>query len=140
MLEFQQFDPIKLPLIKRFYKTHYPGTKPKSDESIVVALENTEIVAVVRFRRICTYRLLTGMAVKANLRQTGIGKQLLHYCRKEQLNHDTYCFAYTHLEHFYQQGDFVRIEPLALPPELNILYERYSRTGKDLIPMQYQSK
>ncbi|TXZ07464.1 GNAT family N-acetyltransferase [Vibrio mimicus] len=139
MLEFQQFDPIKLPLIKRFYKMYYPGTKPKSDEQIIVALEKTEIIAVVRFRAIGVHRLLTGMAVKEQTRQQGIGKQLLHHCQKELLNSSTYCFAYAHLKHFYQQGGFVRIEASELPPELHIRFERYSRAGKDLIPMQYQA-
>lgn len=72
MLEFQQFDPIKLPLIKRFYKNHYPGSKPKSDEQVIVALKDREIVGVVRFRMIGQYRLLTGMAVEAQSRQQGI--------------------------------------------------------------------
>ncbi|ENM5895641.1 GNAT family N-acetyltransferase [Vibrio mimicus] len=140
MLEFQQFDPIKLPLIKRFYKMHYPGTKPKSDEQIIVALEKTEIIAVVRFRAIGVHRLLTGMTVKEQNRQQGIGKQLLHHCQREWLNHSTYCFAYAHLENFYQQSSFVRIETFELPSELSILFERYSRSGKDLIPMRYQAK
>ncbi len=140
MLEFQQFAPIKLPLIKRFYKNHYPGSKPKSDEQVIVALKDHEIVGVVRFRMIGQYRLLTGMAVEAQSRQQGIGKQLLDYCQKQWLNPATFCFAYTHLEHFYQQGHFIQISPNTLPAELHLLFERYSRSGKDLIPMQYQAK
>lgn len=91
MLEFQQFAPIKLPLIKRFYKNHYPGSKPKSDEQVIVALKDREIVGVVRFRMIGQYRLLTGMAVEAQSRQQGIGKQLLDYCQKQWLNPATFC-------------------------------------------------
>ncbi|HFF2915948.1 TPA: GNAT family N-acetyltransferase [Vibrio cholerae] len=106
----------------------------------MVALKDREIVGVVRFRMIGQYRLLTGMAVEAQSRQQGIGKQLLDYCQKQWLNPATFCFAYTHLEHFYQQGHFIQIAPHALPAELHLLFERYSRSGKDLIPMQYQAK
>lgn len=140
MLEFQQFDPIKLPLIKRFYKIHYPGAKPKSDERVIVASQGNEIMAVVRFRNIGKHHLLTGMVVNQQHRQLGIGKQLLGYCQQDHLNQATFCFAYTHLEHFYQQGGFMPIEPSHLPAELFCLFERYTNSGKNLIPMQYQSK
>lgn len=140
MLEFQQFDPIKLPLIKRFYKMYYPATKPKRDESIIVGLDKTEIIAVVRFRTVGSSRLLTGMAVKTEQRQQTIGQQLLRYCQTKWLDQTTFCFAYSHLVDFYQHGGFTPVEPAALPTELETLYQRYLQSGKDLIPMQYQAK
>ncbi|QIL85302.1 GNAT family N-acetyltransferase [Vibrio sp. HDW18] len=140
MLEFQQFDPSKLPLIKRFYKMYYPATKPKRDESIIVGLDKTEIIAVVRFRTVGSSRLLTGMAVKTEQRQQTIGQQLLRYCQIEWLDQTTFCFAYSHLVDFYQHGGFTPVEPSALPTELETLYQRYLQSGKDLIPMQYQDK
>ncbi|RAH26081.1 GNAT family N-acetyltransferase, partial [Vibrio vulnificus] len=31
-IHFEVLDPIKVPIIKKLYKAHYPGTKVKKDE------------------------------------------------------------------------------------------------------------
>lgn len=136
-LHFEILPPIKIPLIKRFYKEHYTGTKPKSDDLIVTAYESHTIVGVVRFRHVATYRLLTGMAVAEEKRYQGIGSHLLSYCRKEILSATDYCFAYQHLESFYQRSGFTTIPIDELPAELKTLYMRYTEQGKSLIPMHY---
>ena len=136
-LQFETLDPIKIPLIKRFYKQHYPGAKPKSDELIIVAYKEAEMVALVRFRTVGQFRLLTGMAVADNLRNQGIGQQLLAYCVQHILTPQDYCFAYSHLDRFYQQSYFVSIDENELPPDLKMLFQRYTQHGKNLIPMHF---
>ncbi|WP_342607969.1 GNAT family N-acetyltransferase [Vibrio tritonius] len=136
-LQFETLDPIKIPLIKRFYKQHYPGAKPKSDELTIVAYKESSMVALVRFREIGKYRLLTGMVVAEQCRNLRIGKELLAYCAQHILGPHDYCFAYGHLEHFYQQGYFVTIDENALPSDLKGLYQRYTQHGKNLIPMHF---
>jgi len=136
-LKFEQLDPIKLPLLKRFYKQNYPSTKPKSDELIIVAYDQHTMVAVVRFRPIANYRLLTGMAVNETNRGSGVGTKLLLHCQQHILEGNDFCFSYSHLQHFYQQAQFKKIDKEALPAELKDLFERYSTSGKDLIPMQF---
>lgn len=136
-LHFEHIDPIKLPLVKRFYKQHYPGTKPKSDELIIAGYTGQAMSAIVRFRQVAQYRLLTGMAVDGHLRGQSIGSQLLTYCQQHVLQDKDYCFAYPHLERFYQQAAFKTIDAAKLPAELHSLFNRYSASGKDLIPMQF---
>lgn len=136
-LKFEHLDPIKLPLLKRFYKQHYPSTKPKSDELSIVAYSGLSMVAVVRFRSIAEYRLLTGMAVDDSKRGEGIGSQLLNYCLNEILAANDFCFSYSHLQHFYEQANFKKIDIEELPNDLKTLFLRYSQNGKDLIPMQF---
>ncbi|PNH87227.1 GNAT family N-acetyltransferase [Vibrio diazotrophicus] len=136
-LKFGHLDPIKLPLLKRFYKQHYPSTKPKSDELSIVAYSDFSMVAVVRFRPIAEYRLLTGMAVDESQRGEGIGSQLLNYCLNEVLAKSDFCFSYTHLQNFYEQANFKKIDIEELPNDLRTLFLRYSQNGKDLIPMQF---
>ncbi|EKO3487517.1 GNAT family N-acetyltransferase [Vibrio fluvialis] len=136
-LQFEHIDPIKLPLIKRFYKQHYASTKPKSDELMIGAYREQGLCAVVRFRQIAQYRLLTGMAVDSNQRGCGIGLALLNYCGKHILQHNDYCFAYSHLAEFYRKAAFIPVKADALPAELQTLLNRYSSSGKDLIPMQF---
>ncbi len=136
-LKFEHLDPIKLPLLKRFYKQHYSSTKPKSDELTIVAYENNAMKAVVRFRTIANYRLLTGMVVDESSRGKGIGLQLLRYCYDNILQKNDFCFSYAHLQHFYEQAQFQKLETEALPGELKSLFIRYNQSGKNLIPMQF---
>ncbi len=138
-LEFQQLDPVKFPLIQRFYKQHYPISKPKRNEKTIIARSTIShnIVACVRFRQIEQFQLLIGMAVSTELRAQGIGQSLMAYCKLHDLNSQVYCFSYTHLEEFYQHGGFKTCTRDELPPSLRVLYQRYTNSGKSLVPMQY---
>ncbi|WP_238925528.1 MULTISPECIES: GNAT family N-acetyltransferase [Vibrio] len=113
--------------------------KVKKNERVVVGYQQQTIIAIVRFRPIEQYTLLTGMLVVPDHRQQGIGQQLLSYCATEELNSNCYCFAYQHLETFYQQGGFHAIESEQLPSSLRQLFLRYITNGKKLLPMQYKS-
>ncbi|USD41293.1 GNAT family N-acetyltransferase [Vibrio sp. SCSIO 43135] len=137
-LKVEVLDPIKLPLVSRLYKAHYSSGKAKKDELTIVGYVESEIVAVVRFRVIEHYRLLTGMLVSPKYRGQGFGHDLMRYCVQagESLTSNDYCFAYPHLEGFYSQHGFVTIDESKLPASLRGLYGRYSR-NKQLVPMQY---
>lgn len=133
-----QLDPVKVPLVKRFYKEHYPTGKANKSELIYSLLLDDELCGVVRFRAIEDSRLLTGMAISKQYRGKQLGSQLMEYCAKHTLTENDYCFAYAHLTSFYGRHQFVQVDPKQLPNALRVLYERYSNSGKDLIPMQYQ--
>ncbi|MBD1567447.1 GNAT family N-acetyltransferase [Vibrio sp. S12_S33] len=139
-LNFEVLPPIKLPLIKRIYKDHYPSTKAKKDELCIVGTLDGTICAVVRFRNIEQYRLLTGMLVVPELRGQGVGSQLLDHCESHVLTSQDYCFAYRHLKSFYAAHGFRPLSPNETPQNLKQLLERYLRSGKDLIPMRYMGK
>jgi N-acetylglutamate synthase-like GNAT family acetyltransferase len=138
-LEFEEIEAIKYPLIQRFYKQHYPTAKPKRNEKTIIAraIISNEIVACVRFRQIEQYQLLTGMVVASEKRKQGLGNQLLAHCYANDLNPNVYCFAYTELEAFYRQHGFITCDADNLPPPLKVLFQRYTNSGKSLIPMQY---
>lgn len=138
-VNFQQLDPMKLPLIKPIYKHFYPSAKPKKSEVIVVGYVQQQIISVVRFRPIEHYSLLTGLLVIPEYRQQGIAHQLLNFCHKDHVNSDTFCFAYEHLECLYQSCGFITITPETLPPSLQQLFQRYTANGKKLLPMQYKA-
>ena len=133
-----QLDPVKVPLVKRFYKEHYPTGKANKSELIYSLLLDDELCGVVRFRTIEDSRLLTGMAISKQHRGKPLGSQLMKYCAKHTVTENDYCFAYANLTGFYGRHQFVQIDPKQLPNALRVLYERYSNSGKDLIPMQYQ--
>ncbi|WP_162047377.1 GNAT family N-acetyltransferase [Vibrio taketomensis] len=138
-LRIETLEPIKLPLVSRLYKAHYPSGKAKKNEQTIVGYNNDQLVCVVRFRPIEQYQLLTGMLVIPEQRGQARGHHLLAYCQQCICNSNTYCFAYPHLEHFYQQHGFVSLLADQLPNSLNQLFTRYTASGKCLIPMHYQA-
>lgn len=137
-LTFEILDPIKLPLVSRLYKAHYPSGKAKKDELTVVAYKESKMVAVVRFRSVEQFRLLTGMLVIPEYRAKGVGHELLNYCQQQILKQDDFCFAYEHLEAFYATHGFETVEMTQLPNSLKMLFERYISSGKKLIAMKYR--
>ncbi|MGF1752573.1 GNAT family N-acetyltransferase [Vibrio makurazakiensis] len=134
----EQLDPIKLPLVKRFYKEHYPSGKANRSELILTLTIDASIQGVVRFRTVENYRLLTGMAISTNHRYKGLGHSLMKHCKNDVLGSSDYCFAYRHLEAFYSAHGFQLIDSSELPHPLHVLYERYTNSGKDLIPMHFR--
>ncbi|WP_394243676.1 GNAT family N-acetyltransferase [Vibrio astriarenae] len=136
MLDIELLDPIKLPLVTRLYKQYYPS-KPKRDELIYVGYHQKQLCAVVRFRTIERYRLLTGMLVSPQYQGKGFGHQLLKYCEHNILTQADYCFAYEHLEAFYRAHGFETVIADDLPGALKGLYLRYTSSGKKLVAMQF---
>jgi len=133
----EELDPIKLPLVKRFYKEHYPSGRANRSELIfTLSIDNT-LQGIVRFKTIERFRLLTGMVINTSNRGTGLGHALMEFCRVNTLTSADYCFSFRHLESFYAAHGFKAIETENLPSELKNLYERYCKSGKDLIPMHF---
>lgn len=137
-LRIELLDPIKLPLVTRLYKAHYPSAKAKKNETTIVCYQYDALCGVVRFRPLDTFRLLTGMLVLPEYRGQGVAHQLMHYCQQHILGHQDYCFAYTHLAPFYAQHGFVSVSTEQLPPPLKELFERYCRSGKQLVAMHFK--
>ncbi|MEX0333154.1 GNAT family N-acetyltransferase [Vibrio tubiashii] len=135
-MQIETLDPIKLPLVSRLYKAHYPSGKAKKDELTIVGSIDQQIVSLVRFRNIEQYRLLTGMLVLPEHRGSGLGHQLMGYCALRVLSEHDFCFAYAHLETFYAQHNFKAIDASQLPNSLKGLFERYS-LKKQLVAMKY---
>lgn len=136
-IQIAPLDPIRIPLIKKLYKAHYPAAKPKRDELIITANVLGNIAAVVRFRTQTPYRLLTGMLVTPDYRGFGVGHKLLEYCCQHILQAHDYCFAYRYLESYYAQHGFQHIDPSELPQTLQQNFNRYVDHGRDLIPMRF---
>lgn len=136
-LSIAQLDPIKLPLLKKLYKLHYPSTKIKAGEVIYVAELEGKIVGVTRFRQIEDWQLLTGMMVVTEEREKGIAAEMLEQLQTNYLDSKVYCFAYSHLVDMYAKHGFVSIPENELPGSLKGLFSKYSQT-KALNCMQYQ--
>ncbi len=136
-LIIEVLNPVKLPLIKRLYKAHYPSGRAKRDELIITASNEGTIVALLRMKTVENYRLLTGMLVIPEARGTGVGNVLLAHCEQNVFSDGDYCFAFMHLKSYYSQHGFRAIDSSKLPNSLKLAFQRYLDSGKDLIPMQF---
>jgi len=137
-LRFHPLEPLRFPLINRFYKSYYPAGKAKKDEVIWVGENNSGIICCVRFKQFDHYQLLTGMLVHPGQRGTGIARSLLTASNQQQIDTPCYCFAFSHLEALYQEANFVVIPENELPEALASRLQRYRQSGKDLIAMRHQ--
>ncbi|CAH0527306.1 GNAT family N-acetyltransferase [Vibrio hippocampi] len=138
--KFSVLDPVKIPLVKKIYKSHYPAGKPKSDERIIIATQESQTVAVVRLKTVEQQRLMTGMLVIPACRGLGIAHQLMQHLKQNELTDNDYCFALAHLEGFYNQHGFQHIDTEALPNTLKQLFSRYTGSGKALVAMRYHDR
>ncbi len=133
---FRRLDPIRLPLIQRFYKSHYPSGKAKRDEVIWTVEKDGQIIGCVRFRQFNDCQLLTGMVIHSDHRRNRLASQLMENCEAQANSKQCFCFAYSHLEALYTKQGFVTIGEADLPAPLDELFIRYSQGRKKLIPMK----
>ncbi|MGR5065967.1 GNAT family N-acetyltransferase [Photobacterium sp. DNB22_13_2] len=139
-LRFHPLEPLRFPLINRFYKSYYPAGKAKKDEVIWIGEDNKGIQACVRFKQFGEYQLLTGMLVHPELRSQGYAIALLEASKEQITTSQCYCFAFSHLEELYQGSGFTIIEDNALPEQLKSRINRYRQSGKTLTPMIYAQR
>ncbi|PSU31223.1 GNAT family N-acetyltransferase [Photobacterium lutimaris] len=139
-LRFHLLEPLRFPLINRFYKSYYPAGKAKKDEVIWIGEDSKGIQACVRFKQFDEYQLLTGMLVHPDHRSQGHGIALLEACNDQLTTTQCYCFAFSHLETFYQGSGFVIIKDNELPEPLQSRINRYRQSGKTLTPMIYAQR
>ncbi len=125
------------PLVKKFYQAYYPSGKPNKADPIWVFKDEGRIVSAVRLKQFPSYQLLTAMITLPELQGQGIGSRLLQSIAPALSTLDCYCFAYSHLTHFYQGNGFVTIEINDLPHELRQRFIAYTSQGRQLIPMEY---
>jgi len=137
-LRFHLLEPLRFPLINRFYKSYYPAGKAKKNEVIWVGEDNSSIICCVRFKQFDHYQLLTGMLVHPERRGAGIARLLLTACNQQLNVTPCYCFAFRQLEQLYHDANFAVIPENELPEVLASLLQRYRQSGKDLIAMRHQ--
>jgi N-acetylglutamate synthase-like GNAT family acetyltransferase len=139
-LTFLELEPIKLPLVAKLYKDHYPAGKPKRGETIIIVKADHTLIGAVRFQPTQDAQLLTGMLIHPDFRGLGIGHQLLQHCKQQISATNCYCFSFPHLTSFYQQHHFEEISENQLPESLRDRFIRYVESGKQLHSLQFMIK
>ncbi|SIO24672.1 GNAT family N-acetyltransferase [Salinivibrio sp. ES.052] len=130
-------EPLRFPLVARFYKTHYPPGKPKKDELIWVIDAPNGICGAVRFQQRQDYQLLTGMLLHPHLRGTGLSHHLLDAVQPILAQRPSFCLAFRPLTTLYAQHGFICADSHDLPDDLASRYRSYCQSGKDLVAMRH---
>lgn len=133
-------EPLRFPLVARFYKTHYPPGKPKKDERIWVIDGPSGLCGAVRFQQRLEYQLLTGMLLHPDLRGTGLSHRLLDAVQETLCQRPSFCLAFRPLTTLYAQHGFTPVDHHVLPDDLAARLHRYCQSGKNLVAMEYSPK
>ena len=135
---------LRFPLVKRFYQAYYPAGKANKADPIWVLEDDKQIRVCLRLKQFQQCQLLTGMVTHPDFRNLGLGQVLLNALQHDKsqplLTKPCYCFAFDHLESFYQKANFSRIAEQCLPEELKQRFRAYSQSGKCLVPMIFHTE
>lgn len=111
--------------IDTFYESQGSDHRARVTDLFFVAVEDNQIIGVVRYCVEEGTSLLRSMLVHSEKRGKALGQQIIYdFERYLEENHiqETYCIAYSHLDKFYNIVGFKIIEPSEAP---EFLYQRY---------------
>jgi N-acetylglutamate synthase-like GNAT family acetyltransferase len=118
-------------LVNAFYvATGRPTKKVDPSDKIVMAISEEKIVGVVRLCFEQGYYVLRTMQVHPNFQRKGIGLEILQEFERtlEKLGiHESYCFAFAHLEKFYGSIGYIKINNSEAP---QFLQERLMESSR----------
>ncbi|AWB66818.1 N-acetyltransferase [Saccharobesus litoralis] len=140
-LQYLPLEPVKLPLVNKFYRANNGrGSAIKSD-LIWVARKHNDIVGTLRFSAQQDAWLLTGVLVSELYQGQGIGTHLLGSAlnKLDQFGaKPVYTFPYQHLVPWYQKLGFCCVEVENLPSLLLAKLTAYRRQGRNISAMEYK--
>ncbi len=122
----QELEPIAFPLVNRFFKANGHKGKAKGGERVWV-LRQGEIVAALRACPKAHGYLLRSVWVSSGRRRESLGTTLLQQSLSQLPT--CWCYAYPHLEQFYQRAGFITVEPEQTPADIHEPYRRYQQQG-----------
>jgi len=111
--------------IDTFYESQGSGHRARSADLFFIAVEDNQIIGVVRYCVEEGTSLLRSMLVHSEKRGKALGQQIIHDFEKYlEENHiqEAYCIAYAHLDKFYGRIGFEVIDPSKAP---EFLYQRF---------------
>ena len=131
---YLQLEPIKYPLVNKFYRNENAKSKAKGHDTVWIAKDRQSIIAATRITPLPgNIQLLTSVYVAPVYRKQGIAFNLVKQCCLS--NGVIYTFSLTHLTDFYQQLGFKQLSPNQLPCELAQRFSAYINQGRQIVAM-----
>ncbi len=117
------------PLVDPLYERNGAQSRAREIDLFFIAREKDSVIGCVRFCRENDIALLRSMMIDADYRRKGVGRQLLNafskYVRNQKIS-PVYCVPYSHLETFYGQIGFRKINDEDAPDFLIERLKNYS--------------
>ncbi len=138
MAECREIEPLRWPLVAKFYKANGHKGKPCGDDRVLALLKQGEIVAAVRLSpqpQGCL--LLRGLWTAQTLRNQGLGSELLLQVHNRFADQPIWCYPYAHLDGFYRRNGFSSYPAAQAPDPIRQRWTRYRAKGHDYLLMAY---
>ena len=125
-------------LVNNFYSSLGSQGQARDFDRFFLAYQNDKLLGCVRFCNEEGVSLLRTMMIESSARRMKIGSRLLlkfeEYLEEHQIKR-TYCLPYSHLEKFYGQIGFKKLQGESVPDFLENRLEGYKSKGLDCICM-----
>ena len=127
----ESLEPIKYPLVNKFYQEFKVRGRAKSHDLVWVLKQGSQILAVAKVVPVEQYSLLSGVFTHPNWRGKKLATQLVKTIIASHTK-PIYTFAYTHLSTWYHSLGF---KPDKAQAELAALFLAYRQQGRDICCM-----
>lgn len=122
--------------VAEFYgRCGYTGGIQPSD-TVFIARDAGEIIGAARLSIENGILVLRGMQVAKHRQRQGVGKRILAILDKSIGNQECFCIPYAHLEKFYGEIGFSKLEADAGPSHLKERLKGYLDSGRTVIMMR----
>jgi len=118
-----------IPRAQRFYADRQYHGGIGSEDTLLVAERDGELVGVVRLASENGVIVLRGMQVQPDVQRQGIGTRLLAAVAQMLQERPCFCIPYAHLVNFYRGIGFEVIESEAAPNFLRLRLQGYQNRG-----------
>lgn len=117
--------------VREFYRSRNYSQAISSECTIVVARIREEIIGVVRICSENGILVLRGMQIKPEFQRQSVGSRMLGEIRKILEDQDCFAIPYGHLEKFYGQIGFKKIDVQKVPDFLQKQIVKYREKHPD---------
>ena len=104
-------------------------------ERAFVAMGNNNIIGSVKVEKSNGISILRGMYISNEFQGRNLGTQLIKHIEPILNETISYCMPFSHLEKFYAQIGFIKVNLCKYPDYLRQRYRSYEKEGYKIIPM-----
>ena len=130
-----------LPLVKRFFQANRMRAQAAKSDLVFIARltdqQNNPIIGALRLCPVDSSWLLRSMVVDKNYQRQGIGHKILLEIKQELAEKKCFCYAYRHLQGFYQHAGFRCTELSEVPESIAQRFLQYQASHNEIILMQF---